>query len=216
MLHCILAKGDPSFSTDQSPQIVSVDIPSVNQEKIPWTGLATMEDPNAPTTSPVTTTAQTNRCFLDPSGPSVPTVYQGSATLTAGPTTAPKVNGPPVTLQDGLRYVDIKGGSGPVAKSGSTVTVNYTGWLVSTCQKFDSSYDSHPDQSGRAQPPQPLSVQLGKGMVIQGWEEGLIGMKSGGLRRLFIPSALAYGDQGAGPIPPNADLIFDVQMVSAN
>jgi FKBP-type peptidyl-prolyl cis-trans isomerase len=157
---------------------------------------------------------QTSRCFLDPSGPSVPTVYQGSATPTAGPTTAPKVNGTPVTLQDGLRYVDIKGGSGPVAKSGSMVTVNYTGWLVSTCQKFDRSYDSHPDQSGQSQPPQPFSVQPGKGMVLKGWEEGLIGIKAGGLRRLFIPSALAYGDQGAGPLPPNADLIFDVQMVS--
>ncbi len=176
-----------------------------------WTGIAAMRDPSAPvvpsTTASTTPTAST--CFLNPSGPSVPAVYQGSATPTAGPATAPKLKGTAVALKDGLQYVDIKVGSGPAAKSGSTVTVNYTGWLASTCQKFDSSYDRQSGQSAG-----PFSVQLGQGEVIKGWDEGVVGMKAGGVRRLSIPAALAYGDQGSGSIPAHADLIFDVQVVS--
>lgn len=156
-----------------------------------------------------TTNAATDTCFINPAGPGVPSIYAGSATPAAGPATAPAAKGTPVTLQDGLEYMDIKVGSGPVAKSGSNVTVNYTGWLASTCQKFDSSYDSHGGQGA-----QPFSVVLGQGQVIKGWDEGLLGMRAGGIRRLYLPSALAYGAQGAGTIPPDADLIFDVQMVS--
>jgi len=148
-------------------------------------------------------------CFIDPSGPRVPAVYTSRSTPSAGPATAPAVSGTPVALPDGLKYVDIKVGSGPAAHNGSNVAVNYTGWLASTCQKFDSSYDSHGSQS-----PQPFTVPLGQGQVIKGWDEGLVGMKTGGIRRLFIPSALGYGAQANGPIPANADLIFDVQVVS--
>lgn len=162
----------------------------------------------APTATP-TANPLANTCFLDPSGPGVPAVYQGNATPTSGPATAPKLKGAPVTLQDGLQYVDIKKGTGPVVVSGSQVTANYTGWLASTCQKFDSSYDAH-----NGQPAQPFTFQIGEGAVIKGWEEGLLGMKPGGIRRLYIPAALAYGEQGAGPIPPNADLIFDVQVIA--
>jgi peptidylprolyl isomerase len=162
-------------------------------------------------TSTKTATPLVNTCFLDPSGPSVPAVYAGSATPTAGPATAPKLKGTPVTLHDGLQYVDIQQGSGPAMGNGSQVTVNYTGWLASTCQKFDSSYDPH---SG--QPAQPFSWQIGSGGVITGWDEGLIGMKASGIRRISIPADLAYGAQGSGPIPPNADLIFDVQVVSVH
>ena len=160
-------------------------------------------------TAPSTATAITKNCFVDPSGPRVPAVYAASATPTSGPAPAPAVSGTPVTLSNGLKYVDIKTGSGPAAHNGSTVTVNYTGWLASTCQKFDSSYDSH-----GSQPAQPFSFPLGQGQVVKGWDNGLVGMKAGGIRRLFIPSALGYGSQANGPIPANSDLIFDVQMVS--
>jgi len=177
-----------------------------------WQGLASMRDPNAPVAPGALAAAST--CFLDPAGASVPAVYAGSATPTSGPTTAPRLRGTAVTLKDGLKYADITVGSGPAVTSSSTVTVNYTGWLASTCQKFDSSYDGQQSPSGQTQPAQPFTVQLGKGEVIAGWEEGLVGMKAGGIRRLYIPAALAYGAQGTGPIPPNADLIFDVQVVS--
>ena len=155
------------------------------------------------------TSAATNTCFINPAAPGIPAVYAGSAIPASGPMTAPAVKGTPVILQGGLEYVDIKVGSGSAAKNGSNITVNYTGWLASTCQKFDSSYDAHSGQGT-----QPFSTVLGQGQVIKGWDEGLIGMQVGGIRRLYLPAALAYGAQGAGTIPPDADLIFDVQMVS--
>jgi FKBP-type peptidyl-prolyl cis-trans isomerase len=84
--------------------------------------------------------------------------------------------------------------------------VQYTGWLASNGQKFDSSYD----HGG-----QPFALTLGQHQVIPGWEEGLIGMKPGGTRRILIPPALGYGAQGSPPaIPANSTLIFDVTMVS--
>ncbi len=97
----------------------------------------------------------------------------------------------------------LKEGSGPGAKASDTVTVHYTGTLTNG-QKFDSSLDRG----------QPFSFQLGAGQVIQGWDQGLVGMKVGEKRRLFIPSTLGYGAQGAeGVIPPNATLIFEVEML---
>ena len=117
----------------------------------------------------------------------------------------PQVQGAPKKLCSGLEYIDIKQGTGLVAKSGSTVNVYYTGW-VQGGQKFDSSYDD-----GK----QPFSVSpLGQAQVITGWNQGLIGMRAGGTRRLIIPPELAYGDQSQGSIPANATLIFDVTVVS--
>ena len=110
----------------------------------------------------------------------------------------------PIKLPDGLQYVDITVGSGDVVLSGAKVQVQYTGWL-SNGTKFDSSRDSG----------QPFEVTLGQGQVIPGWDEGIPGMKVGGKRRLVIPPALAYGanpPQGA-PIPPNATLVFDVEVL---
>ena len=125
------------------------------------------------------------------------------------PDNPPVVNTKPVTQPDGLQYIDIKEGCGVPAASGSTLSVIYVGWLQSTGQKFDSTSDD----GG-----QPFSVTLGQGQVIKGWDEGLVGVKSGGTRRLIIPAALAYGSQGASqgkvPIPPDATLIFDVMVVS--
>ncbi|OLB46590.1 MAG: peptidylprolyl isomerase [Ktedonobacter sp. 13_2_20CM_53_11] len=105
-----------------------------------------------------------------------------------------------------MQCLDLKVGSGKVAQQGSTVSVEYTGWLQSNGKKFDSSYD----HGG-----QPFSVTpLGQASVIPGWNEGLVGMKVGGVRRIIIPAALGYGAQGNQAIPPNATLIFDVTVLS--
>src|SRR5579872_7422091 len=152
-------------------------------------------------------TATTRDCFVSPAGTKTSSIYTDVATPTAGPAKAPLITGTPVKLKDGLEYVDIVIGTGAAAKAGSTVNVEYTGWLDSTCTKFDSSYDRQ-GQSFAVTP-------LGKAQVIPGWNEGLMGMKAGGTRRLLIPPALAYGSQGAqGAIPPNATLVFDVTVLS--
>ena len=152
-----------------------------------------------------TATANAQNCFISPPGTTPTNIYSTAATPTAGPDTAPPITGTPVKLNGGLEYVDIKTGTGSAAKKGSKVNVEYTGWIASTCKKFDSSYD----RKGQA-----FSLTLGVGQVIPGFDQGLIGMKEGGTRRLFIPPSLAYGAQGQSPIPPNAILIFDVTMVS--
>jgi FKBP-type peptidyl-prolyl cis-trans isomerase len=107
---------------------------------------------------------------------------------------------------DGLQMRDFAPGSGPAAAPGDTVEVHYTGCLTNG-KKFDSSYDRQ----------EPFGFVLGTGSVIPGWDEGLQGMRPGGKRRLVIPPDLGYGPRGAGSvIPPNATLIFDVQLVSVN
>ena len=137
------------------------------------------------------------------------TATPATPTPSAGPATPPPINGTsitPITLSGGLEYVDIKVGTGTAAQTGSSVSVEYTGWLASNGQKFDSSYD----HGG-----QPFTLTLGQHQVIPGWEEGLVGMKPGGTRRLLIPPALGYGSAGSGStIPPNATLLFDVTMIS--
>jgi FKBP-type peptidyl-prolyl cis-trans isomerase len=103
----------------------------------------------------------------------------------------------------GLKYVDQAVGTGDVAVAGKTVSVHYTGWLENG-KKFDSSVDRG----------QPFSFPLGAGRVIKGWDEGVQGMKIGGKRKLTVPSDLGYGSRGAGGvIPPNATLIFDVELL---
>ncbi|MBN8219629.1 MAG: FKBP-type peptidyl-prolyl cis-trans isomerase [Spirochaetes bacterium] len=112
-----------------------------------------------------------------------------------------------ISKGDGLQYEVIKQGTGKIAQAGQRVQVHYTGWLNQGGQKgkkFDSSVDR-----GR-----PFVFGLGEGQVIRGWDEGVAGMKVGEKRTLFIPSALGYGARGAGgAIPPNADLIFDVELL---
>ncbi len=122
------------------------------------------------------------------------------------PDSPPTVTATPIKLKDNLQYIDLKVGTGEAAKKGDTLEVQYTGWVQSTGVKFDSSYDS--PSNGK-----PYSVTLGAGNVIKGWEEGLIGMKQGGKRRLIIPPELGYGDQAQSSIPPNSTLIFDVELV---
>lgn len=159
----------------------------------------------ANTNATATVAALAQNCFISSSGQTIPAIYANAATPSAGPTNSPAITGTPVTLAGGLKYVDIKVGSGPAVKAGSSVTVEYTGWLASTCQKFDSSYDHNG---------QPLPVTVGKGQVIKGWDEGLVGLKAGGIRRLYIPAALAYGAQAQQGIPANSDLIFDVTVLT--
>ena len=113
-----------------------------------------------------------------------------------------------VTTPSGLRIVDVKPGTGPVPQAGQTVTVNYTGWLFvdgKKGKKFDSSLDRG----------QPFSFTLVQGQVIKGWDEGVATMHVGGKRTLIIPPDLGYGASGAGDdIPPNATLIFDIDLLS--
>jgi FKBP-type peptidyl-prolyl cis-trans isomerase FkpA len=131
---------------------------------------------------------------------------QSAARKSAAPNTnAPtKVTGDGVKTPSGLVYWDIRiGNSELVAKEGSHVRVHYTGWLTSG-KKFDSSVDAG----------KPFDFTIGNGEVIKGWEEGITGMKVGGKRQLRIPPELAYGAGGSPPvIPPNATLIFDVQLL---
>lgn len=105
--------------------------------------------------------------------------------------------------QGGLKIETLKDGAGAGAKAGNTVFVHYTGTLTDG-RKFDSSLDRG----------QPFSFQLGAGQVIKGWEEGILGMRVGEKRKLTIPPELGYGERGAGGlIPPNATLIFEVEML---
>ncbi|HMO16736.1 MAG TPA: FKBP-type peptidyl-prolyl cis-trans isomerase [Oligoflexia bacterium] len=114
------------------------------------------------------------------------------------------------TLNSGLKFEETAEGTGEAITSGKKAVVHYTGWLDNKGQKgqkFDSSLDRGT----------PFSFQLGSGMVIKGWDEGVSGMKRGEKRTLFIPSELGYGERGAGGvIPPGADLIFDVELVDFN
>lgn len=156
-----------------------------------------------------TATTTAKNCFVSPSGEAVPAIYSSDKAPTSGPATAPALKGTPVNAKNGVKYVDIKVGTGATVTEGKTITANYTGWIASTCQKFDSSYDSHSGQAAA-----PLSIQLATGSIIPGWIDGLAGMKVGGIRRIYIPAAEGYGDQAQGSIPANSDLIFDVQLIS--
>ncbi len=140
-----------------------------------------------------------------------------SAASAAAPAAAPAASpGAPITFApslgvdmakmtktpSGLAYRDVKVGTGATAAVGNTVSVHYTGWLPDGT-KFDSSRDRK----------QPFEFKLGAGQVIKGWDEGVAGMKVGGRRTLVIPPDLAYGPSGSDPIPPNATLVFDVELL---
>lgn len=107
-----------------------------------------------------------------------------------------------------LQKIDAAVGTGKEAVAGTTAVVNYTGWLYEP--KAPSQHGAQFDSSiGRA----PFNFQLGAGQVIAGWDEGVKGMKVGGKRTLIVPPGMGYGAGGAGPIPPNATLIFDVELL---
>jgi FKBP-type peptidyl-prolyl cis-trans isomerase len=107
------------------------------------------------------------------------------------------------TADSGLKYVDLKVGKGEPAKVGQLVMVNYDAWLANGT-RFDSSYARR----------EPFRFKIGAGQVIQGWDEGVVGMRVGGKRKLIIPPGLGYGEQGAGDrIPPNSTLVFEIELL---
>jgi peptidylprolyl isomerase len=126
-------------------------------------------------------------------------------TPTSGPlATEPKVTPPSGAAPTKLEVKDLITGTGPEAKAGQTVTVNYVGVLFKGGKEFDASWKRK----------EPFSFALGKGQVIAGWDQGVAGMKVGGRRELVIPSALAYGVKGSPPaIPPNAPLVFVIDLL---
>ncbi len=142
-----------------------------------------------------------------------PTPNQGPVAGVAAPTSTPSpgadsfstgADKTPTKFPDGLQLVDVKTGDGAQVKKNDLLSVQYTGWL-SDGTKFDSSRDR-----GKA-----FDVTIGAGQVIPGWDEGVPGMKVGGIRRLIIPSALGYGAQGSPPvIPANATLVFLIEVVA--
>jgi hypothetical protein len=125
----------------------------------------------------------------------------------ASPSSVPNPSatpGPVQTLEGGMKVQDVVVGTGDEAKTGMAVAVNYTGTLEDGT-KFDSSYDRN----------QPFQFVLGTGMVIKGWDVGIVGMRVGGKRRLAIPPEMGYGAKGSGSkIPPNAALYFDVELLA--
>lgn len=127
---------------------------------------------------------------------------QGSASL-ADTSVKPVIEGSDAPAPTSLKIDDIKEGTGPAAKAGDKVSVQYVGALYDTGEEFDASWDRG----------QPFEFTLGSGQVIKGWDEGVAGMKAGGRRKLTIPPDLAYGEAGSPPsIPANATLVFVVDL----
>lgn len=155
--------------------------------------------------------------YPDPNPPNGPVAGVQATTPTPVPGADDFNNGAnlkPVTFPDGLQVRDVKVGTDQVVKKNDAVSIQYTGWLADGT-KFDSSRDRNT----------PFDVTIGQGQVIPGWDEGVPGMKVGGIRRLTIPAALGYGDQGAPQgcgtasgqpctIPPGATLVFLIELVA--
>ena len=140
----------------------------------------------------------------------VGTVFALAACHPAAP---PAANGAPAATSqvDRLTIIDTRLGTGAVARPGMTVSVLYTGWLydAATRDKHGAKFDSTADHGGG-----PFAFPLGQGLVIEGWDKGVAGMRVGGERTLLIPAAQGYGSRGAGGvIPPGASLVFDVRLV---
>jgi peptidylprolyl isomerase len=135
-------------------------------------------------------------------------VLISTATLAAAFPAAAQTQGKPMTTQSGLQIIDTTVGTGASPKTGQTCVMHYTGWLSDggkKGKKFDSSVDRG----------QPFEFPIGMKRVIGGWDEGVATMKVGGKRTLIIPPQLGYGERGAGGvIPPNATLIFDVELLA--
>jgi len=125
---------------------------------------------------------------------------------TAAPTGSTSNFTPPPTATSGLRVTDLVVGTGATAGVGNRITVSYAGWL------FDAS---QPDSKGRQfDANNAYPFVLGAGQVIKGWDQGVVGMKVGGQRRLIVPPELGYGNQAVGPIPPNSTLVFDIRLIA--
>lgn len=141
-----------------------------------------------------------------PTPPAPGALAEGDDAVAAARQLGTPTDSPVVAAESGLRYIDVEPGEGDLAKAGDTVSVHYTGWLVNGT-KFDSSKDRGT----------PFQFALGARRVIKGWDEGVAGMKVGGVRKLIIPPELGYGSRGAGSaIPPNATLIFEVELLEVS
>lgn len=163
--------------------------------------LATVAAAQTSTTAKKSTTATTaHRAAASTTKPAPASAP--AANPADNPPNVPKIEGTPKNLY-ALRYIDIVVGTGEPAQHRRYYTVHYTGWLTDGT-KFDSSVDRGT----------PFTFPYGGRQVIAGWDTGFEGMNVGGKRRLFIPWQLAYGESGRGPIPPKADLIFDIELVS--
>lgn len=139
-----------------------------------------------------------------PAAPTTPTTASAK-TPTSGPLASkPRVTPPSGSAPTTLQTKEIIKGTGPEAKAGQSVTVNYVGVLYHGAKEFDASWKRS----------EPFTFALGKGQVIKGWDQGVAGMKVGGRRELIIPAELAYGKNGSPPtIPPNAPLVFVVDLL---
>ncbi len=165
-------------------------------------GCKAKETPTTATTTEPAATAETPAAPAPESPKPASPTGKEEAVEAARKLGTPSEN-PVVTTASGLQYIDVKTGEGAAAVSNKLVSVHYTGWLVNGT-KFDSSKDRG----------QPFQFPLGAGRVIKGWDEGVAGMKVGGVRKLIIPSELGYGPRGAGNvIPPDATLIFEVELL---
>jgi peptidylprolyl isomerase len=134
-------------------------------------------------------------------------LFIAAATLAAGCPAVAQAQGNATTSMTGLQMIDTKVGTGPNPRSGQTCVMHYTGWLYEggkKGRKFDSSVDRG----------QPFEFAIGRKQVIAGWDEGIATMKAGGKRTLIIPPQLGYGLRGNEAIPPNATLIFDVELLA--
>ena len=133
------------------------------------------------------------------------TIEQTETTTETSGGSAPSIITPPGGGTE-MKIEELKAGTGAEAVAGKTVTVHYTGWLTDG-KKFDSSLDRN----------DPFKFKLGAGQVIQGWDKGVAGMKVGGKRKLIIPPHMGYGERGAGgTIPPNATLVFEVELLGVD
>ena len=195
-----------SFSVFILCAIIAVASQVISPTKV----LAENPSPTFSTESILNSSAKTisNVFELDPEDPN-PTLFamavENSAKNEASPLGDPIEFKKPRITESGLSITDIEVGDGPEAMPGQKVSVNYVGRLENG-EEFDSSY-------GRG----PFSFPLGAGQVIKGWDEGVAGMRVGGKRKLVIPPELGYGSRGAGRvIPPNATLVFEVELLAIN
>ena len=132
--------------------------------------------------------------------------FAGASFLLGAACASPSQPSVPVTFTT----LDVKVGAGATATTGSTVSVNYTGWLYD-----GSKSDKKGEQFDASQAGRPFVFWLGAGQVIAAWDQGVVGMRVGGIRRLIVPASLAYGRDGAGgTIPPNASLVFDIELLA--
>lgn len=145
-----------------------------------------------------------------PAAGQAPKSDQSPASKPMAPSVSTSINSNNDAKMNDMKKIEVKQGTGAEASAGKAVLVHYTGWLYDATapdghgKKFDSSLDRG----------QPFGFTVGAGRVIKGWDEGVAGMKVGGKRTLIIPPAMGYGERGAGGvIPPNATLVFDVELV---